>query len=85
MSDSTPAGAMRRGTLELLGPAGAPVAVFALAQRPALQIFDGRLPASGRLRLRVPRGGVLRVLIGTREAVADFTNGAAEQCIDVRT
>lgn len=76
---------MRRGILEILGPAGAPVAVFALAQQPQLRIFDGGLPASGRLRLRVPRGGKLRVLVGTHEAMVDFTNGAAEQCVDVRT
>lgn len=85
MSGSTPSGAMRRGTLEILGAPGAPVAVFALAHHPTLRIFDGHLPDSGRLRLRVPRGGKLRVLIGTQEAMVDFANGGAEQGVDVRT
>lgn len=85
MSDPSPTGAMRRWTLEILGLADMPVAVFALAQRPSLLIFDGCLPASGRLRLRVPRGGALRVLVGTHEAVVDFTNGAPVQCVDART
>lgn len=76
---------MRRGTLEILGAPGAPVVVFALALQPPLRIFDGHLPASGRLRLRVPRGGKLRVLVGTQEAMVDFTNGGAEQSVDVRT
>lgn len=80
-----PSGAMRRGTLEILGAPGAPVAVFALAQRPPIQIFDGHLPASGRLRLRVLRGGKLRVLVGTQEAMVDFTSGRAEQGVDART
>lgn len=84
MSGPTPS-AVRRGTLEILGAAGAPVAVFSLAQQPALRIFDGHLPASGRLRLRVPRVGVLRVLVGLDEAQVDFTNGDAEQRLDVRT
>lgn len=84
MSGPKPAGAMRRSTLEVVGAAGAPIAIFTLAQQPPLRIFDGHLPASGRLRLRVPRGGTLRVLVGTHEATVDFTNGGAEQCLDVR-
>lgn len=85
MNKPIPAGARRRGTLEILGVPRAPVAVFALAHQPPSRIFDGNLPTSGRLRLRVPNGVAMRVLVGSREATVEFTAGTTKQCVDLRT
>jgi hypothetical protein len=80
------AGRPSRGTLEILGSAGTRVTVLQLSLAPAAarRIFEGSLPASGRLRLRVPRA-TLRASIGPHEATLDFTTGASRQRVDVRT
>lgn len=78
-----------RTTLTILGPALQAVSVFISggSTTPPRQIFAGTLPASERLRLRVPRA-VLRVVAGAREAIVDCQTdvraNCPARCVDLR-
>lgn len=75
-----------RTTLEILGPPGAALSIFAIDRTsPApVRIFEDVLPGKGLLRLRVPRAA-LRVRVGAREVTVDCATSAAAQRVDFRS
>lgn len=75
-----------RATLEIVGVPGEAVSIFTETplDAPPPPIFEGALPASGRLRLRVPRSSLLVVASGFGKAAVQFAAGENFQQVDVR-
>lgn len=75
-----------RATLEIVGVPGEAVSIFTETplDAPPPPIFEGALPASGRLRLRVPRSTLLVVASGFGKAAVQFEEGENFQQVDVR-
>lgn len=75
-----------RVTLEIVGSPGEAVSIFTEKplDTPPPPIFEGALPASGRLRLRVPRLSLLVVAAGFGKAAVQFEEGEDFQQVDVR-
>lgn len=75
-----------RATLEILGIPGASVAVFPETplDAPPPPIFEGALPATGHIRLRVPRASLLIVVSGFGKASVQFSEGVTFQSVDGR-
>lgn len=75
-----------RATLEIVGVPGGAVSIFTETplDAPPPPIYEGTLPASGRLRLRVPRSSLLVVASGFGKAAVQFEGGETFREVDVR-
>lgn len=76
-----------RATLEILGPAGATVSILAQGElcSKSQQIFEGVMPRSRRMRLRVPLSTLfVMVMVGNDSARIDFQDGECFQHLDMR-
>lgn len=75
-----------RATLEIVGIPGETVTIFSetALDAPPPPIFEGEFPATGRLRLRVPRLSLLVVASGFGKAAVHFDEGENFQQVDVR-
>lgn len=75
-----------RVTLEIVGVPGESVSIFTETplDAPPPAIYEGALPASGRLRLRVPRSSLLVVASGYGKAAVQFEEGESFREVDVR-
>jgi hypothetical protein len=74
-----------RATLEIVGRPGETVSIQgeSLLDMPPSVIFEGRLPLSGRIRLRVPRATLLVVAACGQQAVS-FADRESFKSVDVR-
>ncbi len=75
-----------RATLELVGVPGEAVSIFPETRldAPPAPVFEGQFPATGRLRLRVPRSVLLVIASGFGKAAVHFDDGQNFQQLDVR-
>ena len=83
-SNATPA--LPRATLEILGTPGEEVSIFPETplDAPPAPIFEGAVPADGRIRLRVPRSQLLVVAAGFGKTAVRFEGDADFHQVDVR-
>ncbi len=75
-----------RATLEIVGTPGAAVSIYASKREdaPPPAIWEGEVPADGRLRLRVPRAYLVVVAAGHGTTPVHFEDGLVFQSVDVR-
>jgi len=75
-----------RATLEIVGTPGGDVTIYARdrGDNPPPPIFEGTVPESGRLRLRVPRAYLVVIATGFGSAPVHFEDGTSFQSVDVR-
>lgn len=83
-SNATPA--LPRATLEILGTPGEEVSIFPETplDAPPAPIFEGEVPADGRIRLRVPRSPLLVIAAGFGKTPVRFDGQDSFQQVDVR-
>lgn len=87
MQDSNDKGrALPRATLEILGVPGEEVSIFPESplDAPPAPIFEGQVPADGRIRLRVPRSPLLLIAAGFGKTPIRFDDDETFQQVDVR-
>lgn len=74
-----------RATLEIVGRPAQSITVF--VQQPSgpqpQPIFEGVMPAPGRIRLRVPLAHLI-VVVGGERASIEFKQGQAYELVDLR-
>lgn len=75
-----------RATLEILGTPGGAVSIYARKREDARPpaIWEGEVPADGRLRLRVPRAYLVVVAAGHGTTPVHFEDGLIFQSVDIR-
>lgn len=85
MSDPDSDRAPSRATLEVVGQPGASLAIYAetLLDAPPPPIFEGELPPTGCLRLRVPRAPLLVVAGGHGRQSVSFDDDESFKAVDV--
>ena len=74
-----------RATLEIIGQAGESLAIYAetILDAPPPPIFEGELPLTGRIRLRVPRAPLLVVAGGHGRQSVAFDDDESFKAVDV--
>lgn len=75
-----------RATLEIVGTPGGDVTIYApdRGDNPPPPIFEGAVPATGRLRLRVPKAYLVVVATGFGSAPVHFEDGTSFRSVDLR-
>lgn len=86
MPDSRDTRTLPRATLEILGTPGEEVSIFPETplDAPPAPIFEGAVPADGRIRLRVPRSPLLVIAAGFGKTPVRFEGQDAFRQVDVR-
>jgi len=75
-----------RATLEIMGTPGEEVSIFPETRldAPPAAIFIGAVPASGQLRLRVPKVPLVIVAAGFGNTTVQFDSGSVYLQVDIR-